>query len=84
MLNIVEALKEFSNSILGHQITVFTQHCNLTYESFKTDRVMRWHLTIAKYSPELIYIKKEKTEIDDALFRLAAKDISLSNIEYIS
>ena len=84
LLSIVETLKEFRNILLGHQITVYTDHRNLTFKNFNTDRVMRWRLAIEEYSPELIYIKGEKNVVADALSRLATKDTPLPNIEYIA
>ena len=38
-LFVVETLKEFRNILLGHQITVYTDHKNLTYKIFNTERV---------------------------------------------
>ena len=71
LLSIVETLKEFRNILLGHQITVHTtDHKNLTYKNFNTERVMRWRLILEEFGPELRYIKGEKNVVADALSRL--------------
>jgi hypothetical protein len=56
LLSIVETLKEFCNILLGQRIKVHTDHENLSYKTFNSDRVMRWRLYIEEYSPELQYI----------------------------
>ena len=63
-------LKEFHNILLGHQITVYTGHKNLTYKNVNTERVMRWRLILEEFSPELKYIKGENNVVSDALSRL--------------
>ena len=40
LLSIVETLKEFRNILLGQQIIVHTDHQNLTFKKFTSDRVM--------------------------------------------
>src|SRR6476661_507379 len=70
LLSIVEVLKEFRNILLGQQICVHTDHENLTYKTFNSDRVMQWRLYIEEYSPDLQYIKGEKNVVADALSRL--------------
>ncbi len=75
LLSIVATLKEFRNILLGHQITVYTDHKNLTYKFFNTERVMRWRLVLLEeYGPELIYIKGESNVIADTLSRLEIDD----------
>ena len=63
----VETLKEFRNILLGHHITVHTDHKNLTYKFFNTERLMRWRLIIKEFGPELKYIKGENNVVADAL-----------------
>jgi hypothetical protein len=60
LLAIVETLQEFCNIFLGQQILVVTDHQNLTYKRFNTERVMRWHLIIEEYGPEFYYVKGSK------------------------
>ena len=70
LLAIVETLKEFWSILLGQQIVVFTDHKNLTYKVFNTQRVMRWRLLIEEYGPELRYVKGSHNVVADALSRL--------------
>ena len=70
LLSIVETLKDFCNILLGHQITVYTDHKNLTYKMFNTECVMRWRLILEEFGPELKYIKGENNVVADALSRL--------------
>ena len=70
LLAIVETLKEFRNILLGQQIVVYTDHKNLTYKVFNTDRVMRWRMICEEYGAELRYIKGEHNIVADTLSRL--------------
>ena len=64
--------------LLGQQIEVFTDHKNLVYKTFNTERVMRWRLIIEEYGPKLTYIKGASNIVADALsrMRLTEKDFS--------
>ena len=74
LLSIVATLKEFQNILLVHQITVYTDHKNLTYKNFNTEHVMRWPLVLEEYGPELISIKGESNVIADAFSHLEIDD----------
>lgn len=74
LLSIVETLKEFRTILLGHLITIYTDHKNLTFDNSSTDRVRRWRLIIEEYGPKIIYIKGVKNVIADALSRLPKSD----------
>ena len=67
-------LKEFCDILLRHQITVYTDHKNLTYECFNTERVMRWRLTHKDFGPELKYIKGENNIVANALSWIEMSD----------
>ena len=70
LLSIVETLKEYRNILLGHEIEVFTDHKNLVYKSFNTERVMRWRLLLEEFGPKLTYIKGANNVVADALSRM--------------
>ena len=70
LLAIVETLREFRNILLGQKIVVYTDHKNLTYKVFNTERVMRWRLIIEEYGPTLQYVKGTTNIVADALSRL--------------
>ena len=74
LLYIVATLKDFSNILLGHQITVYTDHKNITYKHFNTKRVMRWRLILEEFGPELKYIKGENNVVADNLSCIEMSD----------
>ena len=70
LLSIVETLKEFRTILYGQKIIVHTDHENLTYKQFNSDRVLRWCLYIEEYAPEMRYIKGPSNVVADELSRL--------------
>jgi hypothetical protein len=56
LLAIVETLQEYCTILLGHIIKIYTDHKNLAFANFNTDRVSHWQLIVEEYGPEIVYL----------------------------
>jgi hypothetical protein len=70
LLAIVETLCEYKCILLGHLITIYTNHKNLTFSNFTTDCVTCWQLNVEEYGPNIVYLPGKCNIIADALSRL--------------
>ncbi len=71
LLAIVEMLKEFKGMPWGQDITVYTDHKNLTRDAqgLTSDRVYHWgRLLLEEYALKIIYIKGIHNTVADAFF----------------
>jgi hypothetical protein len=69
-LFIVATLEEFQGMLLGADIHVFMDHKKLTFNTLKTQCVLRWHTNIENFSPILHYIEDPRNILADNLSRL--------------
>jgi hypothetical protein len=70
LLAIVETLREYKCILLGHLITIYTDHKNLTFSNFMTNCVTRWRLIVEEYGPNIVYLPGKRNIIADAHSRL--------------
>ncbi len=70
MLSIVATFEEFWSMLLGADIHVFTDHKNLTFDTLKTQCVLRWHTKIKEFSPMLHCIEGPRNILANNLSRL--------------
>ncbi len=70
MFSIVATLKEFRSMLLGANIHVFTDHKNLTFDTLKTQRVLRWCTKIEEFLPMLHFIEGPRNILANNLSRL--------------
>jgi hypothetical protein len=56
--------------LLGRNIHVFTNQKNLTFDTLKTQPVLRWGTKFEEFSPMLHYIEAPRNILADNLSRL--------------
>jgi len=76
LLAIVEVLKEFKNMLLGHELIIWTDHKNLTYENtkFTCERVLRQRLKLEEYGPTIKFIDGTNNIAADMMSRIPQKE----------
>ena len=75
LLAIIETLEEFRGMLLGREITIYTDHKNLTspllgHSKMQDNRLIRWRWIMEEYGPTIIYIKGIHNTVADAISRL--------------
>jgi hypothetical protein len=70
LLSVVEILREFQNILLGHKITVHTDHKNILYRPLPTQRIMRWRMLLEEYNVTFVHVKGVDNVVADGISHL--------------
>lgn len=67
-------MKKYHSMLLGAELNVFMDHCNLTFANFNTQRVLCWHCFIEEYSPKMFSFEGKLNVLADSFSRLPRFD----------
>ena len=74
LLSMVMVLKQYRTILDGAELHIYTDHKNLTFHNFNTQRVLCWRCYIKEYHPRLFYIEGKSNILADAFSRLPWRD----------
>ena len=85
-MSIVECVKEFRNILFGYPIIVYSDHKNLVHAATvsQSQRVMRWHMILEEFGPDIHHISGEENVVADAISRLPTANTEQRDVRNVS
>ena len=81
LLSIVESVEYFRNILLGFRTVIHSDHKNLSFETFKSERVRRWRLLLEEYDYSFVYTPGKDNIIADMLSRYPIHSVTSDEIK---
>ena len=84
LLSIVETAEYHRNILLGFECPFYSNHKNLSFEHFTSERVRRWRLLLEEYHYTFHYIPGKTNIIADILSRYPIIPVTTDHIEAVN
>ena len=80
LLSIVETTESHRSILVGFSLVFHSDHKNLSFDNFKSERVRRWRLLLEEYIYEFVYTPGKASIIADMISRYPMQPISKDEI----
>ena len=80
LLSIVETTESHRSILVGFPLVFHSDHKNLSFDNFKSERVRRWRLLLEEYIYEFVYTPGKANIIADMISRHPMQPISKDDI----
>jgi RNase H-like domain found in reverse transcriptase len=81
LLSIVETADQHRNILLGFECRFYSDHRNLSFEKFSSERVRRWRLLLDEYKYTFKYFPGKDNVIADMLSRYPKLTVTTTDVE---
>ena len=84
LLSIVETVTKHRNILLGFRVHIHSDHANLKFENFSSERVRRWRLLLEEFDYSFHYTPGSTNIIADILSRYPTINLTTSSIQQMA
>ncbi len=84
LLSIVETAEQHRNILLGFECRFYSDHKNLSFENFASERVRRWRLLLEEYNYTFSYFPGKDNVIADMISRYPMLPVSTQTVEELN